>query len=66
MSEFRFQQIVKRLDELERDKTNLCAFRSLMERVNYLETLVNNLIPRVRSLEDDIQNIYNEARTDDN
>lgn len=63
MSEFRFQQISKRLDVLERDKTNICAFKSLMERVNYMETLINDLIPRVRRLEDEIQTANNESET---
>lgn len=59
---FRFQQIQESIHRLERDKTNICAFHDLMNRVNYLETTNNDLTNRVRSLEDDIQRIDNELR----
>lgn len=64
MTPFEKNQIWNELKDLRRNKVGRCAFEDLMKRVNYLETTNNDLINRVRSLEDDIQRIDDAARVD--
>ncbi len=49
------------LKKLRKNKTNICAFQDLMNRVNYLETTQNELIQTVRRLEDELQELSRRA-----
>ena len=54
-------------DEVQRvhaTKVGMCAFKDLMNRVNYLETTNNDLINTVRRLEDELQELHHAAEAE--
>lgn len=62
MNPYEISRINGELRRLDRTKVNTCPFEDLMNRVNYLETTNNDLVQRVRRLEDEVQRLYNEAK----